>query len=133
MALSKRIPVWTPCRYRGINVRGHYNYTHRQACAIQMTDTVIITGGWHSSSRSRVQEYNLQGSVARLPDLNTGRFNHACGHYVHQGQIVSTEEDGSSIHNTIKHLHYTSSKVLLLQHSDLSLSAGLHCQWRSPL
>ena len=54
-----------------------------------MTDTVIITGGW--SELSRVQEYNLHGSVARLPDLNTGRRYHACGHYVHQGQMVSTE------------------------------------------
>ena len=69
-----------------------------------MTDSVILTGGyrfkviqagfislpidWRSRS---VQEYNLQGSVARLPDLNIGRRLHACGHYVHQGQIVSTE------------------------------------------
>ena len=60
-----------------------------------MTDSVIITGGTRTqppwSELSRVQEYNLQGSVATLPDLNTGRFLHACGHYVHQGQIVSTE------------------------------------------
>ena len=55
-----------------------------------MTDSVIHTGGLHS--RSRVQEYNLQGSVARLPDLNTGRYYHACGHYVNDDkQIVSTE------------------------------------------
>ena len=52
-----------------------------------MTDTVILTGGRYSYSR--VQEYNLQGSVARLPDLNTGRFYHACGHYTHNGQMVS--------------------------------------------
>ena len=67
----------------------HYHYICRDACAIEMKDTVILTGG--SRSLSRVQEYNLQGSVARLPDLNIGRDNHACGHYVHQGQIVSTE------------------------------------------
>ena len=54
-----------------------------------MTDSVILTGGGHSYNR--VQEYNLQGSVARLPDLNIGRHKHACGHYVHQGQIVSTQ------------------------------------------
>ena len=71
---------------------GHYLYTYRKACAIQMTDTVILTGGYYdsSSSLSRVQEYNLHGSVARLPDLNTGRSIHACGHYVHQGQMVSS-------------------------------------------
>ena len=55
-----------------------------------MTDSVILTGGLHS--HSRVQEYNLQGSVARLPNLNTGRYYHACGHYVNDDkQIVSTE------------------------------------------
>ena len=37
-----------------------------------------------------MQEYNLQGSVARLPDLNIGRYGHACGHYTHNGQLVST-------------------------------------------
>ena len=58
-----------------------------------MTDTVILTGGYYSqySALNRVQEYNLQGSVARLPDLNIGRRDHACGHYVHNRQIVSTE------------------------------------------
>ena len=56
-----------------------------------MTYSVILTGG--TLSPSRVDEYNLQGSVARLPDLNTGRRNHACGHYVHNGQIVSTESN----------------------------------------
>ena len=36
-----------------------------------------------------VQEYNLQGSVASgLPNLNFGRQNHACGHYIHNGQTV---------------------------------------------
>ena len=62
---------------------------YRYACAIEMTDSVIMTGGGHSYNR--VQEYNLQGSMARLPDLNTGRQRHACGYYVHQEQMVSTE------------------------------------------
>ena len=57
-----------------------------------MTDTVILTGGAiYSSSHSRVQEYNLEGSVARLANLTTGRYGHACGHYVHNGQMVSTK------------------------------------------
>ena len=65
-------------------------YNYRLACSIQLEDTVIVTGGKYSLTR--VQEYNLQGSVARLPDLNTGRYYHACGHYVHDDkQIVSTE------------------------------------------
>ena len=61
---------------------------YREACSIQLEDTVIVTGGLHSYTR--VQEYNLQGSVARLPDLNTGRSLHTCGHYTHNGQMVST-------------------------------------------
>ena len=70
----------------------YYHYIYREACAIQMTDSVILTGGYsYPSPLSRVQEYNLHGSVARLPDLNIGRWHHACGHYVHLGQIVSTE------------------------------------------
>ena len=69
----------------------HYGYIYRYACSIQLEDTVIVTGG--SWSLTRVQEYNLQGSVARLPDLNTGRYGHACGYYVHNGKIVSTVED----------------------------------------
>ena len=40
-------------------------------------------------SPKRVHEYNFHGFVAKLPDLNTGRRHHACGHYVHHGQIVS--------------------------------------------
>ena len=65
---------------------------YRNACAIELPDSVILTGGGEGSpALSRVQEYNLWGSVARLPDLNTGRRDHACGHYVHDGQIVSTE------------------------------------------
>ena len=60
----------------------------RMACAIQLENSVIITGGGFWGQQKRVQEYNLAGSVARLPDLNTGRGNHACGHYVNDGEIV---------------------------------------------
>ena len=61
----------------------------RMACAIQLENSVIITGGGYWTQFKRVQEYNLAGSVARLPDLNTGRGNHACGFYVNDGEIVS--------------------------------------------
>ena len=60
-----------------------------EACSIQLDDIVIITGG--SGSESRVQVYNLSGSVSRLQDLLTGRWNHACGHYVHQEKIVRNQ------------------------------------------
>ena len=38
----------------------------------------------------KVHQYNLAGSVGRLPDLNTGRFGHGCGHYLNNGEVVST-------------------------------------------
>ena len=67
----------------------YYHYIYREACAIEMTYSVILTGG--NGSPKRVHEYNFHGFVAALPDLKTGRRNHACGHYVHNRQIVSTE------------------------------------------
>ena len=76
-----------------------------------MTDSVILTGGYHSPSR--VQEYNLHGSVARLPDLNTGRRHHACGHYVHNGQMVSK-----------------AAAPTMQQLTVFILSAGIYCQRR---
>ena len=48
-------------------------------------------------SPSWVEEYNLQGSVARLPDLNTGRGEHACGHFVRSGQLVSRMAEWCSL------------------------------------
>ena len=65
-----------------------YYYNYREACSIQLQESVIFTGGF--PMLSRVQEYNLYGSVARLPDLNTGRDWHSCGHYVHNGQMVGS-------------------------------------------
>ena len=53
-----------------------------------MEESVIITGGEYSLMR--VQQYNLAGSMGRLPDLRTGRRFHACGHYLHNGEVVST-------------------------------------------
>ena len=52
-----------------------------------MEESVIITGGYFSLNR--VEQYNLTGSMGRLPDLNTGRYNHACGHYVQNMEVVS--------------------------------------------
>ena len=84
-----------------------------------MTDSVILTGG--TNFESRVQEYNLQGSVARLPDLNTNRRNHACGHYVHNGLMVSLDL-GST---------YKSRIFIVKERKYNNMSTGVHCQWRS--
>ena len=66
-------------------------FIRRYACAIQLEDMVIMTGG--HGSETRVQSYDLSGPLARLPDLRSGRINHGCGHYVHNGKLVSVEID----------------------------------------
>ena len=69
----------------------------RKACAIQLENSVIITGGYTRSLKKNdftlgtVQEYNLDGSETsglKLPNLRKERMNHACGHYIHNGQTV---------------------------------------------
>ena len=38
---------------------------------------------------SRVQEYSTGGEGERLPDLNTARYSHACGHYIKDDKVVT--------------------------------------------
>ena len=58
------------------------------ACAIEMENSVIITGGYYSYTR--VARYNHDGYLEDLPGLITGRSDHACGHYIDtQNNIVS--------------------------------------------
>ena len=57
-------------------------------CVIGLWDSVIITGGKYS--RNIVQEYNLSSeALRRLPDLKTGRQDHACGRFIHNEEVVS--------------------------------------------
>ena len=49
----------------------------------------MITGGENPGSEKRVEQYNLGGSMGRLPDMKTGRAWHACGKYLQDGEIVS--------------------------------------------
>ena len=59
----------------------------RHACSIQMEDTVIITGG--DFKKNQVTVYNTEGWVADWPELNTGRWDHGCGHFVNtDNQVV---------------------------------------------
>ena len=61
----------------------------RQACTIQLEESVIITGGKYEEKR--VEQYNLAGSMGRLPDLKTYRQTHACGLYLQEdGKVVSS-------------------------------------------
>ena len=41
---------------------------------------VILTGG--SYTESKVTVYNNKGFVADWPELQTGRYQHGCGHFV---------------------------------------------------
>ena len=63
-------------------------------------ESVVVTGG--TGSYSRVQEYNETGSVARLPDLTAGRWEHSCGHYIHNGDIVSVDTLIMIIHLNVR-------------------------------
>ena len=49
------------------------------ACAIEFQDRVVVTGGW--GPIATVQVYTLSGPQEQLPDLRTGRSQHACAHY----------------------------------------------------
>ena len=67
---------------------------------------MILTGGYFSMMK--VLQYNLAGSMGTdLPDLKTGRQLHACGHYLHNGEVVSTntiEYVNNKIHSIHRYL-----------------------------
>ena len=59
----------------------------RGACSIEMTNKVIITGGFWSLDKhwipsDRVTVYNNDGFLADWPRLEKARGNHGCGHFV---------------------------------------------------
>ena len=54
----------------------------------------MVTGGveWNGTvwlARSEVQVYSMAGAGERLPDLNTARMYHACGHYIKDDKVVT--------------------------------------------
>ena len=54
----------------------------------------MVTGGeaWNGTHRlagSRVQVYGTAGAGKRLPDMNTPRMYHACGHYIKDDKVVN--------------------------------------------
>ena len=55
-------------------------YCYRYACAIDMGQTVIITGG--IDSKRKVTQYSEDGQHKELQELITGRRNHGCSSYV---------------------------------------------------
>ena len=62
------------------------------ACAIELEDTVVVTGGWSlfTGPFATVQVYTISGPQEQLPDLMTGRYQHACAHFVDsENRVVS--------------------------------------------
>jgi len=55
------------------------------ACAIQLDEYVVITGGQQSRvnlhGASFVTKYDTNGWIEDLPELNTGRLGHGCAHF----------------------------------------------------
>ena len=61
-------------------------YKIRCACAIQFDEFVVVTGGLYTLTT--VSVYNIHGWVEDLSDLNEGRVEHGCGHYVNNNQTI---------------------------------------------
>ena len=63
------------------------------ACAIELEDTVVVTGGWSlfTGPIATVQVYTISGPQEQLPDLMIGRYQHACAHFVDsENSVVSS-------------------------------------------
>ena len=63
----------------------------RNSCAINLGDTVVITGNFDESNAGKVTEYSEDGFVKDLPELLQGRYGHACALFVNdEGMKVNT-------------------------------------------
>ena len=57
------------------------------ACAIGLPTTMVLTGGFDCPTSAAL--YDITGFIRDLPDLNTGRHDHACSHFTAQdGTLV---------------------------------------------
>ena len=62
---------------------------YRYACGIQTDDTYVITGGRYS--KKKVTRYTRTGDTKTMPELNIGRYLHACEKFVNdEGATVSS-------------------------------------------
>ena len=60
------------------------------ACAIGLQASFFLTGGFDIPDS--VTEYDMTGYLRDLPDLITGRHDHACSHFTAQdGSLVGLE------------------------------------------
>ena len=79
-----------------------------EACAIELDDKVIVTGGVKNSLT--VSVYNTVGWVEDLPKMQQGRFDHGCGHFIN-----SNNEMGWFEIKDIEYFYFT---------------LGVPCGWR---
>ena len=69
-----------------------YSHTHTflpfsLACAIELEDTVVVTGGDYPSVPF-VNTYNIDGHQEQLPNMIRPRSTHACGYFVDSNNKV---------------------------------------------
>ena len=59
----------------------------RESCSIEEADTVTLTGG-HGLGHTHVTLYHDDGAKKSLPELNHGRYQHACGVFTRAGGSI---------------------------------------------
>ena len=65
-------------------------YCYSYTCSLDLTQTVVITGGGGRNTMSKVTEYNEDGKSKELKPLITGRMWHGCSSFIDKdGNIVS--------------------------------------------
>ena len=62
-----------------------YICINSDACLIDEGDTFLVTGGPDLTNLKRVSRYSQSSWVEDLGDLNSGRYNHACGWFTDTG------------------------------------------------
>ena len=91
-------------------------FLYSKTCGIRTQDSFVITGGiddstpdwdWGSTTVSR---YGSFGQIDRLPMLNVGRLNHACGSY------LTDEGDDVRFISNISQYWIPVIQVLLVNH-----------------
>ena len=56
------------------------------ACGIDLGDSYVVTGGWHSPQK--VAQYTLSYEVTYLADLQQGRRTHACTSFIDDNGVT---------------------------------------------
>ena len=59
-----------------------------RSCGISLVDHVLITGGYVLNVQRKVSKYTRDGWEEDLPELNSGRYDHGCGHFKNDENIL---------------------------------------------